>query len=416
MKESNRLARQWGKGLAFCLLLLCTTLVPTSLLAQVVGHVALFDANNSSSRRAIMHYAPDAQGFFQKSASPTVERVDNIVEIYAFNKRLDAIYVLTEVGNYEVQLSGALARELRRQRALPHLSGKELNNAIAVRNIQLMTLIDQRNAAHRQAVEEALAQRRQWVADSLQAAQDSLEQVRWAATQQARAEERRAQYRENHPWNLLPIKGALLICLDAGCSHELRADLVPILGMSGDTIFYSTLQQLPLDFQYEQVHKALLPASLRDKADFRYHWDVFADSLQSHPYSSHQQTLVNTEEYQAAVQRLKDYAPWGYVSGWQWSLGANVSFRFTYHNLADRPLRDVDVHWSLATPAGEVRTTGHFKGNGLLKSGGQQSWQWDTSSYTAPTDATRMTLTKIVLTFTDGKQQVIPQHAIRIEQ
>lgn len=417
MKEPKSQPHHLSAPLRYFVTAVCTMLITcTTLFAQKVGGADSYDEHNSTTRRVLVHYVPDAQGFFQKSSLQSVDRVEGIVETYAYNKRLGAIYVLTEVGNYEVKLEGTQQRLMRRERTIPHLSGKELDNAIAARNIQLMALIDQRNTAHKQAREEAFQLRQQFIVDSLRAAQDSLEQVRWTATQQARAEKRRAQYRENHPWNLLPIKDFRLFCLDAGCNSESRTKVVSILGMSGDTLFYSSMEQLPLDFQYEKVHKAILPKSLQDDADYRYHWDIFGDSLRAHHYSSQQQVNTNTDAYLTALRQLKDYAPYGYISNWSWLSGEHLAFHFTYTNLNDRTLRDVDVFWTLSTASGEARTSGHFKGSGQLQSGTSQSWDWDTSPYSAPTDATRMTLTKIVLTFADGKQQVIPQHAIHFEQ
>lgn len=405
------------KWLFLLFITLCATLMgslPSP--AQRMGSGEVYDAKNSVARRVIVHYSPDAQGIYHKSTQKTVESVDSIVEIYAYNKRIGAIYVLTEIGNYEVELKGAQERIMRRDRAIPHLTGITLDNAIAARNIQLVELIDQRNIYYKERAKATLEARQKFVADSLSTVYDSLEKKRWEDAQQAYAAQKRKQYIENHPWNLVPTKGHRLICMDSGCDSESKTSMLRTYGISSDTLFYSTTEQLPLDFQYEKVHKVLLPKTLQEDPDYRYHWEIFNDSLRAHPFSSEAQVIQNTAEYLSALNRLKQFAPYGFVRDWSWHNDASVSFHFSYTNLNDNPIRDIEIHWTLSTDAGEARTSGVFKGSGMLKSGSSHTWDWDTSTYKAPADATNMVLTKLVITFADGKQQVIPKSAIRIEQ
>ena len=81
----------------FILCLLC--------LATCVTVSAQYSSHNSFSRRQLVCWEKDVKGFYHPSTNVIVETVSNVVEEYAYDKKSQALYVLTPNSNAMISLT-----------------------------------------------------------------------------------------------------------------------------------------------------------------------------------------------------------------------------------------------------------------------------------------------------------------------
>ncbi len=61
----------------------------------------------------------------------------------------------------------------------------------------------------------------------------------------------------------------------------------------------------------------------------------------------------------------------------------------------------------------DVRGSGHFKGTGPVGYMHGGSWDWDSSYYFVSGDATNMSISKVIITYMNGKQKVLTKNMLR---
>lgn len=114
---------------------------------------------------------------------------------------------------------------------------------------------------------------------------------------------------------------------------------------------------------------------------------------------------LSLDKYEKNIKRI---APYGYFDGWGWDDEYSMlTFNFRYVNTNSKTIKYITVYFKVTNDVGDVRRTGYFKGTGLLKEGESASWDWDSSSYFVAGDASKMRITKVVITWMNGKQQVV---------
>ena len=106
------------------------------MLPCIAGH-AQFSADNSFMRKEIVSYKRDWKGFFVKHTNMMVDRVTDVVEQYAYDKKAQNLYVLTGKSNVIVTLTKDYAKIIKRNKDIPQLTGELLNKEIEKRNALL---------------------------------------------------------------------------------------------------------------------------------------------------------------------------------------------------------------------------------------------------------------------------------------
>ena len=66
------------------------------LVMATIGVHAQFSISNSTQRRVIVAYESGSDGYYKKVTKKSVERVDNIVGSYAYDKKAQNLYVMTQ--------------------------------------------------------------------------------------------------------------------------------------------------------------------------------------------------------------------------------------------------------------------------------------------------------------------------------
>ncbi len=374
------------------------------------------DYNQAKAVKVILAFVKDAKGIYQKTSSAKMQISECNYKAYAYDKVEEKLYVVGAEGNFEVLLSKEQVRLMKRRKDVPRLKGNALELAIMTKNELLQQDIEQWNMKHLRELKEAETQRQHFLTDSLKAVQDSIEQAQHLAQLRKEAIEKKHRYMEKHSWRMLPDCGRILYCMEEGCEGRSNGNSLLLAGFSNDTLFFLRKEEMAFGIRYLKIHKAIVPEFLKQHPDYQYHWEVYKDSLLNANYSSREMKKFNLVEADGAIKKLKKIAPYGYFKEWGWNDKYSVSFYFTYTNVNPKTIKYIDVYWQITNDVDDVRGTGHFKGTGPLKQWSSAEWNWEHSHYCVAGDATHMNITKVILTYMDGKKKTLTKSMLRFDE
>lgn len=162
------------------------------------------------------------------------------------------------------------------------------------------------------------------------------------------------------------------------------------------------------------VHTFYVPPSLKANDKFKYHLEVYNDSLLADKINvTNNPENFNMFSAYSALQEVKEKAPNGYFEDWGWNNEyGSVSFHFRYTNTNAKTIKYIEVFWRITNDVGDVRKTGSFQGTGPLEEWETANWNWDYSNYYVAGDASEMQMTKIVITYMNGTKVTIPKNKI----
>lgn len=372
-------------------------IIPLLLLILCVSANAQYGSYNSVDRTMFVFWQRGTDGYFHRFENVRPLSIDYIVEDYALDKKTKNLYVMTVNSNAVVTLDKETFKRIKKAGRVPQMKGQQLANAIAAHTERLDSMFTLLNAKWRQHVEDSISQARA----------DSIERVREHERQLAAQRKAAAIYRRSHNWHMVPTSGVGLYCTD--CEKSFYNDSTFCVQKNDDLLYFVTPISGDLGINYLKVHVAEIPEELREKHDFNYHCDIFRDSLTNDTldYGDIMEDVNNSflAEY---VRKLCRKAPYGFFDSWGWDDEYSmVTFNFRYTNLNPKTIRYITVYFRITNDVGDLRCSGYFRGTGPLKQFESASWDWDSSSYFVSGDASNMNITKVVLTWMNGKQQVI---------
>lgn len=357
-----------------------------------------FNSGNSLNRVALVYYYQDENGFFHLKENVPLQEVFDIVTSYAYDKKSQELYVETHRGNCVVTLNKDLAKVYKKSKTIPQLKGNDLHVAIEKHNNSLASQFARMNEARQKHIEDSIAKARE----------DSIRRARLDSIQKAQTLAKAENYRKAHKWMWFPVNKASLSCSLCDMSVYSKDSLF-CFAFRNDTLYHVTSEDLALGASYYKIHPIYVPTYLRNSDEFKYHCEVFADSLQLNRFSN---IWEKTEEYNDvwlfnAMDALEGLAPYGYVDDWSWNNEFSVSFKCTFRNLNKKTIKYIDIYWKITNDVNDVRKTGVFKGTGPVEYLHAGTWDWDSSYYYVAGDASSMQITKIVLTYMDGTKKVL---------
>ena len=377
------------------------------LLIAVASNIsAQYTASNSFIRKAIVIYEQDDIGFYHKSTDRIIDgSVIGIVKNYAYDKKAQNLYVLTNNGNFVVTLNKDYAKIIKKNSTIPQLKDEELQEVI---NGQTKSLEEK--------FERLNAERKQHIADSIyQAKKDSVAQAKKLAAQMEERNKAKQIYKNEHEYFKVPLlsSGSMKCTI---CDRYIDYDKAGfVFGIKNDSIYYASMEPGDLDITKAEVHASKIPHEIATNKDFLYHYEVFKDSLtkDNMDYQDYAGYLnyTNNVEY---LNDIKKAAPYGYFDDWGWSSEYSmVTFHFRYTNTNAKTIKYITVFFKIDNGVGDVRKTGYFQGTGPLKEWETASWEWDSSSYFVSGDASNMSITKVVITYMNGTKQTVTGKYLR---
>lgn len=363
---------------------------------SIANAFAQYNEYNSLSRRALVFYSKDSNGFYQRSTEIPLSEVP-VEKIYAFNKKENTLYVLASNANAAIVLDKDNSKIIKKDKSIPQLKGDELNAAIEKYTNQLDRKFQRLNEERAQAIKDSIAQ----------AKADSIERVREYERKQEAQRQAAENYRNTHDYHIVPTGNASLSC--TLCDKTFSVSYLWCFGIKNDSIYFLTKEKGDLGISRVVAHAAEMPYSLTSNNDFIYHYRIFSDSLtrDSADYQDacNYLNFVDGTKYLSALRHI---APYGYVNSWSWNDDYSmVTFNINYLNTNPKTIRYIAVYFKITNDVGDVRCTGVFRGTGPLKQWESASWNWDDSMYFVAGDASNMQITKIVLTWMNGKKQVV---------
>lgn len=356
-----------------------------------------YGALNSLSRRAMVIWHKGSNGYYYRSCEQMINGVTSIEKQYAFDKKERILYVLTAIANVAITLDKDNAKAIKKDKSIPQLKGDELNQLIAAYSKQLDNKFTRLNEQRRVFIQDSIAKVRA----------DSIERVRKHERYLAQLKKEADEYRNTHNWRRVPTDKVYLTC--SICDKSFSEDTTDCIGIKNDTIYFYNIKKEELGLHLLSTHKAEIPEELASNKDFKYHYEVFKDSLTND--STDYDLLVNYIGWEYSdkyISRLKSIAPFGYVDSWGWDNEYSmITFHIDYVNTNPKTIRYLTVYFMVTNDVGDVRCRGYFKGTGPVRQWEKAGWSWDNSSYFVAGDASNMNITKIVLTWMNGKTQVV---------
>ena len=312
------------------------------LLAYLTVH-AQFTSVNSFLRKEIVSYIKNENGFYIKNVNKMTDVVVGVVESYAYDKKAQNLYVLTESSNVVVTLTKDYAKIIKRNKGIPQLSGEELDKEVQMRTKLLNDKYESLNREREQQIVDSIKKARQEEIDSInKAIQDSIDKAnRLQAMIEAQAE-----YRRTHAPNDVPLGNVSLKC-DICDKNIDSKDITSTFGIRNDSIYYTTNEEGKLGLYYTEAHQSEISSSFKSNKDFEYHYEVFKDclTLDSIDYALLARYFCY-QNYADYWKQLKKAAPYGYVEDWNWNdTYGMVSFDICYTNTNPKTIKYLTVYF-----------------------------------------------------------------------
>lgn len=385
------------------------------------GYAESFTQYNSASRTAIVLYTPDAQGFYHKQTNVSVNHVNNIEAQYAFDKKNKKLYVATAYGNYVIELTESVAKRVKKNKLIPQVKDKDIDALV----VSVNNSLDEKFAKYN-------LERELFITDSIERAKEkerfiALEKARQDSIEKANKQAEINSYRAAHDWHWLPIKKKSqysysnlteTVPLDCSlCDKRIASygtDSIYVVAINNDTIYSLESTMSNLGHSYIEVHACKVPSDLKTSEYYNRHINIYADSVFSNPqYNKELAQSLNYSALNGFIEAITKEAPYGFIVDWGWDCEYSmVTFNIEYMNLNKKTIKYLDVYWRITNDVADVRKTGHFKGTGPVEQYHSGRWNWDSSGYFVAGDASKMQLTKIVITYMNGQQQTISQNNI----
>lgn len=366
-----------------------------------------FDSNNSLSRIALVYYIQDDQSFFHKKENVNLNNVSEIISIYGYNKKTHELYCITNRANCVIMLNDVYAKLYKKSKAIPQIKDDEADALILRRNKELEDQYASLNLSRTKHINDSIAKAK---SDSIKKAkEDSIAKVNRQKTVD--------EYKSHHDWCWVPTGGKFIYC-DECEKHITTKDSTLCYAIKNDSIYWVEFKKGTFDYYYKELHCAKVPDILKKDSKYQNHYNIYKDSLEKvipgidKNYVSIK-NYVETSEY---LEKVRKAAPNGYFVNWSWDNEySSITFEFRYCNTNKKTIKYIEVFWACTNDVGDIRKTGRFQGTGPLGEWETARWNWDHSSYYVAGDASKMKLTKVVITYMDGSKITIPKNKIMYE-
>src|SRR5574344_2290383 len=131
-----------------------------------INSQAQYSVNNSFIRKALVIYKMDGKGFYQESSDIMLDYVDGVTENYAYDKKVQTLYILTSNSNCAITLNKDYAKIIKKNKSIPQLKDEELDAMVSKYTKQLDDKYAALNDARTKHIQDSIAKAK---ADSIEA-------------------------------------------------------------------------------------------------------------------------------------------------------------------------------------------------------------------------------------------------------
>lgn len=352
----------------------------------------IFSKSNTTSIIALSIYEKNNNGYYRLSENKPVDIIKD-ADTYAYDKKTRKLYVETYNGNYEITLNKELAGLYKKDKLIPQLNGDKLVYLINRVNNKLSVRFNKIN-------------------ENVKIAEQQKKKIQ---EQERQNEIKKTNYIKTHEWNILPIGNIPLKC--DYCDYYTTVDTLFIYSMKNDSICYASIEDFDLGTKIIKWHVSKIPDYTKKDKDFVLHCNAFKDSLNNHQFDFDKGLIeyMNAKNVLDALDIIKRKAPNGYFVDWGWDNEYGcITFNFTYMNTSPKIIKYIKVYWTVRNDVGDIRGRGSFSGTGPVESMNSASWEWNHSSYYVAGDASKMSITKVVITYMNGTTKTLTGNNIII--
>jgi len=367
------------------------------LIIMSISCMAQFDNSNSVVRKTLLEYELGSDGFYHKKEGSLIDKVDNVVSMYAFDKKSSNLYVQTETGNFVVVLNKDHAKIYKQSKLAPIIDEKMIDSEVARVNSMLEERFESLNQARTKHLRDS--------AEKVRLAE--LEKIRQDSIQKAFQKAVDLKYIQSHNWHDLPMNKLGLECIL--CGHHVYEDVVYCEGMINDTIYYVENATGIMGTSYKKLHVSQYNPRLKNEVKYNYHVKLFNDSLHSRPYLSPEYVKAENEKlYAAYAESISSKAPYGYVDNTGFDFQEDhLIFDFAYTNTTNKAIKSIEIHCNILDPAENTKKVIKLKATGPVEMFETKSWTWDDDTNKVPDLVTDLRIGKLVITFKDGRQKIL---------
>ncbi len=376
------------------------------MVLTTLGCMAQFDAQNSLVRKTILNYEFGSDGFWHKKTGTLVDNVDGVESTYAFDKKSGTVYAQTKTGNFMVVLNKEYAKVYKQSKLAPIIDEKLIDAEVERVNKILEERYESLNAARRQHLADSIDRARR---DSIEKArQDSLEAALKKATEE--------NYRLSHNWHQAPVSRIGIECVD--CGKQFYENEIYCEGISNDTLYFSENVPGIMECSYRKIHAGVIAPRLGNNEKFKYHCQVYKDSLTNRPYLSLDYLRAeNKARYSTYAEEVSDKAPNGYVDSWGYDFQeGKLIFDFSYTNTSKKEIRAIDIYYNMRNAAGNSKKAAKLRADGPVDMFESRQWNWTDGSITVPDGVVDMEIMRLVIIFKDGRQKIIAKKDLLIRE
>lgn len=377
-------------------------LITVMLILSSLSCMAQFDNQNSLVRKTIVDYEMAPDGFYRKREGALVDKVDNVVSMYAFDKKSSNLYVQTETGNFIVVLNKENAKIYKQSKLAPLLDEKLIDDEVKRVSRMLEERFESLNAARSKHLRDSAEKVRR----------DSLEKIRQDSIQKAFQLAVDQKYRDTHNWHEVPVNKLSLECVI--CGHTIYEDVVYCEGIVNDTIYYVEDVKGIMGVNYKRLHVSMYNPRLKNEHKYTYHLKMFGDSLTTRTYLSPEYVKAeNLKYYSQYADAIGSKVPFGYVDNTGYDFQEDhLIYDFTYTNTYKKAIKQIDIYVNVLDPAGNVKKQCHLKAAGPVEPFETKSWSWDDDTNKVPDLVTDAKIGKLVISFKDGKVKTLVKDII----
>lgn len=367
--------------------------------------------SGQGSVRRIEGYVRNAYGFWERQAPRQLDSVPVAAEILGRVDKDKRVYLLSDLNVLEVSLDKSGYKRIKKDAGIPKL--KDWENVYAHLRLVLEDSVGTLNEMRSVEVEDSLARER----ELRRLEQERIEKLHRDSVAKAEKIHRDsvevAEYRrETHSKvNFEGERSFKLKCLVDGCDYTYVGKQMSPLLISGDTVLVAELKEFPLGITEDRYHACIMPEELRGSKQWDLHMRAWGDSLKTDDDSVSLLRLSDYSKFICAtnfLDRIKRDAPYGYISDWGWNCDYGmVGMNVDYVNTNAQTIKYIQFWFTVYNDVDDVRGRGHINCTGPVEQWGEGSWNSDYTGCFVAGDASRMKISKVVITYMNGKTRTL---------
>lgn len=380
--------------------------------AQTTCNLKTYNMYNCYERRVLVSFVQNNDGTYaENSKQYNVDVVDNVCCEYAYDEKHRYLYVRTNTANVQITLFDNKETKLKMKNSLvPKLEGNDLQNEINKQSNILKEKIQDINKHIQDSIkskrEEEIKERERKLKEK--AYNDSLDKI----------------YFDEHKetWNVIPINVKSLYCVDCRKDIDLSDNIhdgyliLCDVSQNKHFLYYRCLELGLFDIKRISTHKLSVSSDLEKYDKFQRHMRIFADSIKiSNEEHNFDEEMEFSNEFpdELISDEMQKIAPYGFVEKFYWNcVYGRVTLNFTYTNTNKKTIKYIKPYFQVTNDVNDIRGNGHFSGTGPLSQYETATWDWDYSNYYVAGDATKLRITKIVITYMDGSVKTLDANHI----